>query len=278
MNILAATDFSELATNASIYAAGIAKLRKSKLILFNFFTPSVHAMNAQFSAESFQHIYDDTRDLLQEKADALSKEFGIEVLAELSFSSMDEGLSSLIVEHEVGLLVFGMKEKTWDIELLGDTTTSVIKNFLVPTLAVPIKGRFDHLKKILFASDLVDELPPAIIERIRTVAEVVGGEVEVFNVNDKVAELKAENSDALAKNAIDTGLQGINYYYKNVKSNAVIHAIEKEIKKLKADLLIMVPKEYGFWSSIVHRSKTGYMASGLNIPLLSIPVGYKPAE
>jgi len=278
MNILAATDFTDLATHASAYAAGIAKLRKSKLILFNLFTPSIHALNSQFSAENFQRMYDRTRDRLQEKADALSKEFDIEVIAELSFISMDEALDTIIGKHEVSLLVFGMNEKTWDIELLGDTTTAVIKNCRVPTLAVPFKASFDHLKKILFATDLVEELPQPIIERIRIVAETIGGEVEVFNVDKKVAELKAENSDALAINAIDSGLQGINYYYKNVKSNAVIREIEKEIKQTKADLLIMVPKKYGFGASIVHRSKTGIMASGLNIPLLSIPVGYVPVD
>ncbi|MNX96122.1 hypothetical protein D3C86_1284240 [compost metagenome] len=61
------------------------------------------------------------------------------------------------------------------------------------------------------------------------------------------------------------------YIYKTVRSNAVINEIEKEIKRYQADILVMVPKKYGFWDSLVHKSKTRIMASGLDVPLLSFP-------
>ncbi|HEY0175411.1 MAG TPA: universal stress protein, partial [Pedobacter sp.] len=61
------------------------------------------------------------------------------------------------------------------------------------------------------------------------------------------------------------------YSFKDVQSGAVIQAIKKEIIAAEAELLIMVPGKYGFWSSLLHRSKTNMMASGLNVPLLSVP-------
>lgn len=48
-------------------------------------------------------------------------------------------------------------------------------------------------------------------------------------------------------------------------------AIAAEIKEIKADFLVMMPQKRGFWEAVVHRSKTRLMASGLQIPLLSIP-------
>jgi hypothetical protein len=77
--------------------------------------------------------------------------------------------------------------------------------------------------------------------------------------------------DATALNRIDDGLEGIDYYYKNVQSDSIIEGIANEVKSVAADLLIMVPEQHGFWGSMVHRSKTRIMASGLNIPLFSIP-------
>jgi hypothetical protein len=52
----------------------------------------------------------------------------------------------------------------------------------------------------------------------------------------------------------------------------VIWEIEKEIIDSNSNLLVMIPKKYGFWESLIHRSKTREMASGLNIPMLSIPI------
>jgi hypothetical protein len=70
---------------------------------------------------------------------------------------------------------------------------------------------------------------------------------------------------------IDKTFTGINYYYKNIQSREIINAIQEEVKETKADLLIMAPYKYGFWDCMVHRSKTRMMASGNNVPLLSLP-------
>ncbi|SPW34593.1 Uncharacterised protein [Elizabethkingia miricola] len=82
-------------------------------------------------------------------------------------------------------------------------------------------------------------------------------------MNDAVTERKLN---------MDNGLAGVSHYYKNVLSDNVVAAIKDEIVDTQADLLVMVPHKYGFWESVIHRSKTSIMASGNNIPLLSISV------
>jgi len=52
----------------------------------------------------------------------------------------------------------------------------------------------------------------------------------------------------------------------------VIKAIKNELQVSGADLLIMVPYRYGFWNSLIQRSKTRMMASKSSVPLLSIPL------
>ncbi|MFV0572463.1 MAG: universal stress protein, partial [Xanthomarina gelatinilytica] len=71
---------------------------------------------------------------------------------------------------------------------------------------------------------------------------------------------------------IKEGLSGIRYYFRNVASIQIIDAIHTEVKQMEADLLIMVPYKYGFWDSLVHRSKTRVMASESSVPLLSLPL------
>lgn len=270
--ILAATDYTDLAENAIHYAAGIARLNNHQLILLNDFSISVHATNARLSAESVQELIDENRLLLESKAFLLADEYGIQVIARATFSFIENAIWEVFAEYQPEMIVMGMEEKSLEQDLLGNTTTSIIKKLRAPVLAVPANVKFHVPKKVLFACDVLHGLSEPILARIKNVGLVTQAEVEVLLINETVAELKEKGVDAAILNRIDDGLEGIDYYYKNVKSDSIIEGIANEIKSLGADLLIMAPEEHGFWGSMVHRSKTRIMASGLNIPLFSIPV------
>lgn len=272
LNILAATDFGPIAENAVAYAASIAKQFNARLILFNAFKLSVHASNSRMSATSMTGLFNENLERLQKKAQLISQNQGIEVVCESSFSFVEDELKNLLLKYEIGLVVLGMAPKTFEQDLIGNTTTAAIRTMKIPVLAVPIGAKFHEIKKVLFACDVLRGVSVKVLEGIKELASKSNAEVEVFFVDEKVEELKETKPAALAENIIDDGLNGITYTHKNVQSNAVIREIEKEIIDYKADLLIMVPKKYGFWASLVHKSKTRVMASGLEIPLLSIPL------
>jgi nucleotide-binding universal stress UspA family protein len=270
--ILAATNYTDLAENAVHYAAGIARLNNYKLILLNDFNISIHASNALLSAESIQELIDENRILLESKAILIGSEYGIEVLARSTFSMIGNAIKGVVAEYQPEMIIMGMEEKSLEQELLGNSTTSVIKKLRSPVLAVPRNAKFSIPKKVLFACDVLNGVSEDILAQIKNVALTTRAEVEVLLINETVEELKKMGVEPAALNRIDDGLQGIDYYYKNIKSNSIIKGIENEVINSGADLLIMVPEQHGFWGSKVHRSKTRIMASGLNIPLYSIPV------
>lgn len=272
MTIIATTNFSEAATNAVEYAAGLAKLTNTRLILFNAFVFPIHAANARISAEGFQSLLDGQIKELKQIADSIAKRHEIEVVPECTFSIVEDEIQVLIEKYDARLVVFGMHEKTLEQELMGSRTTAAIKHLHIPILTVPVGARFNGIRRILFAYDNHAEAPAPVLEKIRDAAKSVNAEVEVFSVDDTVERIKVENAASSFQDTIDTELKGIRYYYKNIRSNAVIKEIEAEIKTSSADLLIMIPKQYGFWSAMVHRSKTRIMASRVSVPLLSIPV------
>lgn len=272
MTIIVATDFSEVAENAVEYAAAIAKHTNSRLILFNSFVIPIHAANTLLPASSIQKLLTDNEIRLIESALALSLDYDIEVGHESTMAFVEDELKALLLKYEASLVVLGMNTKSLEQDLWGNTTTSAIKKLKFPVLAVPLGAKFEGTRKVLFACDVLSGISEKVLAQVKELAVSLTAEVEVFNVNEALEELKAEGADRLSTNAIDDGLEGISYYYKNVKSNAVIAEIEKEIEIFGADMLVMVPKKYGFWASLVHRSKTRMMASGLHIPLLSIPI------
>jgi nucleotide-binding universal stress UspA family protein len=270
--ILAATNYTALAENAVNYAAAIARENNYKLILLNDFTISIHAENAQLSAKRVEELIDQNKILLESKALLLAGEYGIEVLARATFSFIDNAIKEIVAEYQPEMIVIGMEEKSLEQELIGNTTTSIIKKLRSAVLAVPGNVKFSIPKKVVFACDVLNGVSERVLAQIKNVALTTHAEVEVLLINETVKELKEKGIGTAALNRIDDGLEGIDYYYKNIRSDSIIDVIANEVKSSGADLLIMVPEEHGFWGSMVHRSKTRIMASGLNIPLFSLPV------
>jgi nucleotide-binding universal stress UspA family protein len=267
--ILVATNFSKASENAVLYSASVAKLFNTKLVIFNSFKLPVHASNTLLSAVSIDGLIEKESNRLKEIALDISKKFSIEVTYICKYVNLEQEIDRLMKLYNPPFLVMGMSSKSMEQNLLGNPTTTLISMKKFPVLAIPINAQFNGVQKILFACDLMQDIPLKTLAKLRSVATKLKSEITVFYVDKKIDELKL---NAKSLDNIDKELEGVTYLYKNISSNTVIEEIEKEIKKSNAELLVMVPKKYGFWESIIHKSKTRVMASGLNIPLLSIPV------
>jgi Universal stress protein UspA and related nucleotide-binding proteins len=266
--IIIATDYSPEATNAMHYAAAIAAEQGHQLILFNVTEISIHALNARVSSDAIDKMLFVHQDNLDKAAAKLAGAYKVQVLTHFATGNFYDELVRCIAQHNADVVVMGMASKTFEQDLLGNTTTAAIHKLQFPILAVPLHAKYEGIKKVLFAADIEKGVQEQVLEKIRSLALAFGATIEIFHVETEIAELTAEPANA----AFDQALAGITYTYKNVQSPQIIKAIQKEIEAMEADLLIMVPYKYGFWSSIVHRSKTRMMASGNNIPLLSLPM------
>ncbi len=265
--IIIASDFSIEAKNATLYAIQVAKRINAKLVLFHLHQVSIHSVNARLSYAAVQDSINNRKMQIEQQLMALSKTHKINLLLDFAMGNFYEQLKQSVKLHRAGLVVMGMHDKSFEDDLLGSTTTVALHKLRVPVLAVPLKAKFQGLKSILFACDIKKGVTFSVLERIKEVARLFSARLEVFYVEDSVADIQARDKKI---KALSNDLEGVTYMFKRVKSDAIINTIKNEIKSVQPNLLIMVPYEYGFWSSIVHKSKTRVMASGMNIPLLSI--------
>ncbi|WP_379861938.1 universal stress protein [Mariniflexile ostreae] len=261
--IIVASDFSQEAKNATEYAIGIAKKTGAKLVVFNLYIVSVHAVHARLPYKSILQSIDAAKTKVENRVQKLSETHGIDITADFAMGNFFNQLKRAIKEHHAEMVVMGMHVKTLDGDLLGSTTSEAIHKIKIPILAVPLKAKFKGVTKILFACDLNRGVNDAILNRIKQTTRKFNSELNVFHVNDKVSSLES-NTELLEP------LEEVSYFYKSVQSEAVIEEIKKELLAYQPDILIMVPFEYGFWSSLIHKSKTRMMSSGLDMPLLSI--------
>lgn len=271
LTIIATTNFSAIANNAVAYAAGLSKATGAKLVLFNSFSLGLHSSNSLITAEAMKKQIEKATEKLEDLGKEISDRYNISVSCYCIYSLLEDQLSSIIKETKAGLVVMGMAERSFEQDLLGNSTTSVIKNLDIPVLAVPKNAHFHSVKRILYACDT---LKFSLIKRfswLRDIVKSLEAEIEFFSVDEKINDLKQEQGKQLLNSSLEEEFKEVKYIYKTVKSNAVISEIQKEIKNFKADILVMVPQQYGFWDSLVHKSKTRIMATGQDIPLLSFP-------
>jgi nucleotide-binding universal stress UspA family protein len=271
--IIVATDYSKEADNAVEYAAAAAQVVGAKVVLFHLFKMSVHAMNSRLGPSSFDEQYVSSKRKLEEKAADISLRYGVVATADWHKDDFYLELKQSIQHYNADILVLGMAQKSVEQDMLGNTTTSVISRLRFPILAVPYGAKFEGIKTILFAADVLRGIHVDILNKVKEVAADFGAKnVEIFHVSNKVKEIEEKGIKASTESLFGEGVNDITYLYKNVESNAVIEEIQKEVKEIGADMLIMMPNKYGFWGSLIHRSKTRIMASGSEIPLMSLPL------
>lgn len=268
--IIVCTDFSREAENATHYAASMAKENTYRVILFTLQTISIHALNAQVSADFF---YDQTlknQKKMADKAAELTALYTIETGHHLASGNFIEELEKCIQLHGCDFIVMGMAEKTLEQKILGNSVTKAIHRIKKPIFIVPAHIEYTGIKKVLFAYDTHKSMTWSAMNDIYHFINEFNSEIEVFNVSESLEDFTEVIHDIDLNSGHD--LNDIKYSFKMIQSIEVIKAIEEEIRLTNPDLLTMVPYKYNLVESIFHRSKTAIMAYKNKIPLLSIPL------
>ncbi len=264
--ILVATDFSATASNAVQYAIDAAKEIHAEVVLFHFYKMSAHTANALVSAKDLDKMVQAKKSEFEAYAHHLSSIHHVKVSLVVKVGDFLDEVAQVAASCRCSLLVMGMPRKSFEQDLLGNTTTAAIYKFKFPILAVPATAVFTGIHKILYACDMTRGVHARILEQVKEYARQFAAEVEVLYVGEAISSERVKTG----QKDVEEALQGISYSYKNANSDSVIKAIQEEAEELHADILIMTPNKYGFWSSLLHRSKTRAMAANGKIPLLSL--------
>lgn len=267
--IVVATNFSKEAENAIHYAAALASEYDFEIVLFHLKNMSIHAQNAQLSASSFENHLKLNQKELTDKANEIALKYKIEVVPYFAMGDFCEELKRCVAIKKVAFIVLGLTQKTFEQELLGNTTSKITHKLKFPTLSIPFNAKYKSFSNVLIADDMNEKSNLSSHKNIFNIMECSKSNVEVFHVSKKIEELNIAISDIME--VMKANIEDINIMHKEVISSEVIQAIKEEILLLSADLLIMFPHNYGFWNSLIHRSKTNVMISDIDIPLLAIP-------
>ena len=220
--IIVATDFSAEADNAMLYAATAVSGKGYKLVLYNLYNTSIHALNARVSADEIDKILLSKKKKLAEVASLVSEVYHTETIPHLASGNFYEELVKCIELYNADMVVMGMAERSLEQDLLGNTTTAVINMLKFPVLSIPLGSEYKGSHHILFACDVVRGVHEKVLERVRSVAADFNASVEVFHVREKLEEI-AESGEH--NEAFDSKLSEVENTYKKVESSEIIKAI-----------------------------------------------------
>lgn len=268
--IIVCTDFSREAENAVHYAASMAKQNQYNMVLFNLQSISIHALNAQASADFFYEQTLENQKKLIDKANEIRSLYTIKTEYYLASGNFIEELNKCIESTHPDFIVMGMAEKTLEERLLGNTVTKAIHRIKKPILIIPEHIEYTGIRKILFAYDTHKSITWSAMNDIYSFINEFDSDIEVFNVSERLEDFEEVMQDIDLNSGYD--LDDIKYSFKMIQSIEIIKAIEEEVKLTNSDLLTMVPYRYNLIESLFHRSKTAIMAYKNKVPLLSIPL------
>ena len=268
--ILCPIDFSECALNALEYAAKIGEKYKAKLIVF-------HVLNRQDYQNLFPLDLDGIfqKEFVEKKLKSLQEA----VLKE----SLPKGLKScevVIFEGSIvqttisysqkinaNLIVVGTEGiNEFRKQVFGSRSCKMVLQTDRDILVVPRKAFFKRPRKLVYASDYVDEDKSAI-KKVVAFAKFFDSEIDIVHIS-----LRSRLIDkALHKTMVEEIKPAISYKFVNYVLKAfrddVALGIENYLQLAKGDILVTVSKKKDFFDQLFTKNLSRKMSYFITKPL-----------
>jgi nucleotide-binding universal stress UspA family protein len=269
--MLVLTDFSKEAANAAVYATALAhQLNTRRLILYHSYEsiaipPTAFAPYTGGFTESHELSLQKITELKDELKDWLPEKAQIDVRCDER--NLVNAVISIAGEQHIGLVVMGISGKSGlERTLMGSNTINVAHDTPAPLLIVPPVASFQPIKTVVFACDLkrVTESTPVLA--MKSFIAALGARLIILNVDHDGAHFNPDTIKEMKYLHQLWDEQQPEYHYTDHEDRA--KGIMEFAGQQRAELVITVPKQYGFFESIFHRSMTKKLAYHTHLPLL----------
>ena len=150
--------------------------------------------------------------------------------------------------------------------IIGSNTITVAREITTPLLLVPHAANFEKIKKIVFATDLKDDLKKAVTD-IKAIVRKLGANLLILNIEKSRKEQR--NTDSATEQVRLHEMwdeEKPEYYFR--ENDDIGNGIIDFIKTHDVQLVIAVPKRHTFFESLFHKSVTKRLTYHSPIPLL----------
>jgi nucleotide-binding universal stress UspA family protein len=270
--IIAPTDFTEVTNNAVHYAADLACVTGTDLLI-------VHTVQPPFSYNEVP-VPDLTVRELHEAASARMEKLHQEIATKLDgctdiHTDVRDGdmlteIGKVCSMYDTYAVVLGTENKSGlEQFLFGNNTIDAIRELSWPLIVVPPAAKFASIRKVGLACDLLkvnDTIPQ---KEIADVIRAFNAELHILHVSDaggdKFSPQKLDESARLL-----TMLYDLKPVYHLIENKDIEKGISEFAEKNQLDILITIPRSRKFPAGIFHHSHTKDLVLHSHIPVMSI--------
>ncbi|WP_316751822.1 universal stress protein [Pedobacter gandavensis] len=270
--MLVLTDFSEAADNAARYAAQLSRqLKTREIVLYHSFESILMPATTGFAPVGPGFTESAAGSL--EKITKLKENLAEIVLPDTQISTRNDdrtlvpAVDMLVEQLRTGMVVVGMTGKSkLEQVFIGSHTLDLAKNCPAPLLAVPSGAVFQKIEKVVFACDLKNVLELTPLLAIKTFVNALGASLLILNIEHRTGDFDPDELVQLSALHEVWDDQDPEYHFINhehVAEGIVAFATEKA-----AQLVITIPRVYGFFEGFFHQRITNQLASRIHVPLM----------
>lgn len=263
--ILVGIDYTKSSINALNYAAGLAQVSKSSLVLFHVYDfPVVHT-NAGLYMVDYRSIKKDDLEKLEKlrvKIQAEHPKLIVETInSNISFRSYVEELA---VNKKINYVVIGLETKSKISKFIwGTTGIDIAGKVDCPVIIVPEKYQHFKYENLVATIDYKQDLKKVVIRRAEKFAKE-------HKLNCELIHFQTDDELDFGLEAAELKKQAAHFNIKVVKTKNFNDGLKKYIAQNKTDLVVLFSRSHSAVYKLFNDTNTKAIAFNSNIPVMSI--------
>lgn len=271
--ILAATDFSQPATNAAQYAAQLCKQLKARyLVLYHAYKllpiSRENPESMMLSQEKMQECMEVFLSELRESLLPLAPENTL-ILTKADSRPLETGLANLVETCEAKLIIIGSERDVLKKLLVGSSTKKLMKTTHSPILVVPPQAKFKAIRKIVMGCDLKNVADTVPIAKLIQLIKSFQAQLMVVNVG-KNAKVPLDDREAYEQHTFYDLFEELDPSIQYIEGNDVSKGLLDYADQFDAQMIVVVAKQHSLLERITGTSVSKELAASAELPVLIV--------
>ncbi len=267
--ILLASNYSAASLNAGDYAAQLAKLCNTSLVVLHTWTPPVAVGETGGTPMAMIDFTDSQKVAVESEAGRIAKRWDVPAKGIQRIDFAPDGIANEFHDHEFSFVVMGMQQHNVVERFLGSVPTAHLHRAKYAVLIIPEGVSYHAPKTILLATDLKDQLNSNSREILKELSEEFAIDLQIVNVKEEGELWSLRETDAGIR--LDKKLVKVKHDWHFPAGEDIPDAILEEAKKEKADWIAVAPHRMRWYEEAFHRSVSRKLAFSVDRPLLILP-------
>lgn len=267
--IIVATDFSDAATNAAVYAAALASaLHKNLLLLFIDTLPLTYS-DIPIPAR-LEEMTVNTEQELQNVKEKLARQTSgkVNITEEIQLGTFFTALNSVCERVQPYAVVMGSQGSTASERFFfGGHTVYAMKHLKWPLITVPPQAKYIPVTNIGLACDYENVKETTPLEAIKKLVKDWNATLHVLNSGSD----SGYNPDTVFESSVLRDLLAdMHPTYHYLTNDNADTALVDFVKTNDIQLLLVLPKQHNLVESIFHKSHTRQLVLTSDVPVMAL--------